>query len=282
MSLYFEVFLVAVLIAFILLIIHSYFYYGLKESIVFFGFGFIFGLIREIIYRTFFNNYTFGSMPLKILNVPIAIIFGWMFTFYLAYYFSEKLVKPKDQESDAVRVLMACAIFSSFICFLIETAAIYMEWWEVHFVESHFAASDLLSGWFLTTMLFFSIYFILLGKFKKLKNITLSLMVISLIAIIELAEQILFTNEYILYIVLYLLLITIFTIIHPSLAVFLIPQGILFFIQPTRMLFTNDWRIIIFFIIEFSYLMLILFYSKVFQLDIVTFVKEKREQIEIN
>jgi len=58
------IFTIAVFIAFTLLIIHSILYRGIKESLIFFGFGFIFGLIREMIYRSYFNNYSFGEAPL--------------------------------------------------------------------------------------------------------------------------------------------------------------------------------------------------------------------------
>jgi hypothetical protein len=263
------VFIIAVFIAFSLLIIHSLFYRGLKETIIFFGFGFIFGLIREIIYRTFFKNYSLGEMPLQILGAPLAVIFGWIFTFYLGYSLCEKFIEKNDSEPEYMRLMVLCAIFSSYICFSIETTAMHAGWWEVYFESSDLAASDLLAGWFYTTLLFVSIYLILIGKVKNMKNQILPVLIMILIGIIEFTERIMILPDEILIIILYIGIVVIICVLYPYLAIIIIPLACLFFINPFRILFNNDTRILTFFLIEFVYLSLILKKPEIFELKFI-------------
>ncbi|MBD3254660.1 MAG: hypothetical protein GF383_06180 [Candidatus Lokiarchaeota archaeon] len=268
MNLTFAIFIFAVLIAFILLIVHSYLHRGIKETLLFFGFGFVFGLIREIIYRTFFNNYSVSEVPLQILGAPLAIIFGWLFTYYLGYSLCESFMKDAS-EPEYLRLMILSALFSSFICFSIETAAMYLGWWEVFFESSEFAASDLLAGWFYSALLYFSIFFILLGKIKKKKNLILPFLIIFLITIIEFTEVLYFTFQLLLINIIYFTILTIICIIFPFLSIFLIPLGILFFIGPTRDLLNNNGRIIIFFIVEFAYLYILLKKPKIVEIEAI-------------
>ena len=261
MSLFFPVFLVSVLIAFAFLILHSLKYRGPRETLIFFGYGFLFGFIREIVYRTLFNNYSVSDIPLQILGVPLAIIFGWLFTFYLGYCFCEKFF-VLEKESEYMRLIVSCAIFSSYICFSIETAAMYMGWWEVFFETSNFAASDLLAGWFYSALLFFSIYFVLIGKIKSVRNLLLPILTVVLIASIELIGQLTLVFYEIGIILYFFILLAIIFVLYPYLIVFLLTLICLFFISPVRSLVDNNARILIFFVVEFAYLVLVLKYPK--------------------
>jgi len=261
-------FIIAVIIAFTILIIHSLIYRGLKETLIFFGYGFIFGLIREIIYRSFFKNYSVAEVPLQILGAPLAVIFGWLFTFYLGYSLCEKFIDPEN-EAEYMRLMVLCAIFSSYICFSIETTAMHMGWWEVFFEMSNFAASDLLAGWFYSALLFFSIYIILIGKVKNKKNLLLPILIIILLATVEITEQLMMTPDEIVIIIFYIILLAIICILYPYLAIILLTLACLFFINPIRVLFDNNTRIMIFFIVEFAYLILILKKPEIFEFEII-------------
>jgi hypothetical protein len=264
------VFIISVFIAFALLVIHSLIHRGIKETVIFFGFGFIFGMIREIIYRTYFKNYTVAEVPLQVLGAPIAVIFGWIFTFYLGYSLCEKFMINQD-ESDYMRLMVLCSIFSSYICFSIETTAMYMGWWIVFFEGSNFAASDLLAGWFYTTLLFFSIYFMLIGKIKQKKNIILPVLITVLIGIIETMEKLLIIPNEIGVIIFYLIILGLICVIFPYLSIILIALAFLYFINPVRILFDNNSRILIFFIIEFTYLFLIIKKPEMIKFQIIKF-----------
>ncbi len=270
----FQIFIISVLIAFILLIIHSLKKNGWKETVIFFGFGFIFGLIRELIYRTFFVNYAFNEMPLQLFGTPLTIIFGWIFTFYLGYALCVNFIDVNTSHAH-VQLIIFCAIFSSTICFSIETTAMYMGWWKVFFETSSYAASDLLAGWFYTTLLFFSLYFIIIKKLRGIKNYLLPILLIVLIAYIEIVEILPFTLETIPLIILYFLIILVIILLYPYLAILIITLALLFFIEPSRALTTNDLRILIFFIVEYSYFVLILRYPKIFTMQLIKFKKIK-------
>jgi len=266
----FMIFLVAVLIAFILLVIHSLIYRGIKITIIFFGYGFIFGLIREIIYRTFFKNYSVSEVPLQIFGAPIAVIFGWLFTFYLGYCFCEKFL-VSGEEPEYLRLMVFSAIFSSYICFSIETTAMYMGWWDVFFESSNFAASDLLAGWFYSALLFFSIYFILIKKVKTIKYLILPILIVILLAIVEFTEQLMMIPSEIGIIILLIIILVLIFILYPYLIIILLTIICLFFINPIRTLSDNNTRIFIFFAIEFIYLLLIVKYPEIIEFEIIKF-----------
>ena len=266
----YQVFIVAVFIALTLLVVHSVVYRGIKETIIFFVFVLLFGLIREIIYAAFFKNYSFGETPLQVLGAPVVPIFGWIFTYYLGYNLCEKLI-DQNEKSDYPRLMVMSAIFSSYICFSIETVALYLGWCEVFFESSNLAASDLLAGWFYSALLFFSIYIILLGKATKPRNFLLPILIIFLIAIIEIEERLMIIPSEIIIIIVYIILLALICILYPYLAIFFLTLAFLFFINPTRVLFDNNTRIIVFFIVEFVYLLLLLKKPEIFETEIFKF-----------
>ena len=266
----YQVFIVAVFIALALLIIHSVKYRGIKETLIFFMFVLLFGLIREVIYATFFKSYSFGETPLQIMGAPVVPIFGWMFTYYLGYNLCEKLI-DQEEKSDYPRLMVMSAIFSSYICFSIETVALYLGWWEVFFDSSNLAASDLLAGWFYSALLFFSIYIILLRKATQPGNFLLPILIILLIAIIEIQERLMIISSEIIIVIVYIILLALICILYPYLAIFLLTLAFLFFINPTRVLFDNNTRIIIFFIVEFVYFIVLLKKPEIFETEIFKF-----------
>jgi hypothetical protein len=162
-----KVFIISVGIAFSIEIIHSIWTKGWRFTLEFFVGGFLWGFLKEYLY-SFVRSYEFPHMPIKLLNVPIFIPIGWVFTFYLAYEFTNKLIKPKT-EKDYKDFIIFAAFFSNFICIPIETAAMNMNWWELYgfFVNDNIASCILMLGWFSTSVVFFYLYFVAKNKLPR-------------------------------------------------------------------------------------------------------------------
>lgn len=179
-----KVFIVSVAIAFSLQIIHSILTKGWIFTLEFFGGGLLFGFVREFIFFHFCHDYDFPNMPVTLLNVPVFIPVGWVFTFYLAYEYVKKLIEPKTTK-DFKDFIIFAAFFSTFICIPIETAALNMHWWRVFFYEGgNVAPAGLMSGWLGTSVIFFYIYFIIKKK-MPLEHLLLVLMLVFLTAMAE-------------------------------------------------------------------------------------------------
>ena len=106
---------------------------------------------------------------------------GWVFTFYLAHEFVNKLIEPKSVK-DYKDFIIFTAFFSTFICIPIETAAMNMNWWWLSkfYINDYIAPIPLMGGWFCTSVVFFCIYFVVK---KKLPLEQLFLVVFLLITI---------------------------------------------------------------------------------------------------
>ncbi len=179
-----KVFIISVAIAFSLQIIHSLLTKGWNFTLEFFGGGLLFGFVREFIFFYFCQDYDFPNMPVTLLNVPVFIPVGWVFTFYLAYEYTHKLIEPKTAR-DYKDFIIIAAFFSTFICIPIETAALNMHWWRVFFYEGgDVAPAGLMSGWLGTAVIFFYIYFIIKGK-MSLEHLLLILLLVFLTAMAE-------------------------------------------------------------------------------------------------
>jgi hypothetical protein len=162
-----KVFIISVGIAFFIEIVHSILTKGGRFTLEFFGGGFLFGFVREFIYFSFVRTYEFPDMPIKLLNVPIFIPIGWIFTFYLAYEFTSRLIEPKI-EKDYKDFIIFSALFSTCICIPIETAAMNMNWWLLKFyVNDNIAPFNLMGGWGSASFMFFYIYFVMKGKILR-------------------------------------------------------------------------------------------------------------------
>lgn len=160
---------------------------GGKFTFFFLGGGFLFGLIRELIYVNVFHNYAFSQMPLMIMNVPITIPMGWVFAFYLGNEFTKPLIKIMN-EKDVYFHIVLCGIFADCICIPIETAALRMGWWDFGTRGNEIASASLMGGWMGTTILFFSIFFLITKKMAK-QRIILPLLISCIPVCIETTEM---------------------------------------------------------------------------------------------
>ncbi len=168
------VFAISVSIALALLIYHSVLANGKKYTLEFFGGGFLFGFIREWYMATFADTYAFPQVPLQILGVPIFIPVGWVFTFYLGVEFTKRLITIRKQE-DYIDFIICASFFADMICVPIETAALNMGWWEVYMsfpLDNAISVYPLMTGWWLTSMLFLSLFFTLTKRIDKSQLVT--------------------------------------------------------------------------------------------------------------
>ena len=163
-----KVFIISVAIAFCIQIAHSILTKGCAFTLKFFMGGFLFGFVREFIYFSFIRSYEFPNVPIKLLSVPVFIPIGWVFTFYLAHEFTNKLIQPKTKK-DYKNFIIFASFFSTFICIPIETAAMNMNWWILprFLINDNIAPLPLIGGWFYTSVVFFYIYLVVQKKLPR-------------------------------------------------------------------------------------------------------------------
>ncbi len=151
-----EFFMIAVFIAFVCLILHSYLKYGWRDTLTFFGLAFIFGLIKEVISELVMKRYQ-DNLTLQILGIPLFILFGWCYTWYLGRELVRR-VMPYGEN-----FVFAAAFFATLICVPIETASIPAGWWVLN--PEGFSIGDgicpvqLVIGWWTSAVSFFMVYF---------------------------------------------------------------------------------------------------------------------------
>ena len=125
--------LIPMLICYVLLIFHALCTEGKKFTVVFFGGLLIFGIVREIIVRLFFNPYNFGAfIPMfQRINIPIAI--GWTFATYISYWFGRWIFNNFSEDKTPFYLfIISCisGLFVFLIVFAIEYTAPRMGWWS--------------------------------------------------------------------------------------------------------------------------------------------------------
>lgn len=175
--------LVVVLISVTLLIAHSYFKRGFRLTFNFFLFALIAALRKEI--GTFFGSkslmlkgspFFFPEANIPFLISFLTVIFGWMFTFYIAWSLAEKITKRLDYFNNKIfPTLLFAGIIAASISYAVETVGVNMGWWRWKFYDGRF--SEFLAGnahffaieaWFYFTIHFLAVYFLIeCSKFKK-------------------------------------------------------------------------------------------------------------------
>ncbi len=175
--------LIVVLISVTLLIIHSYFKRGFRLTFNFFLFALIAALRKEI--GTFFSSqslmlkgspFFFPQVNIPFLISFLTVIFGWMFTFYIAWSIAEKITKRLDYFNNKIfPTLLFAGIIAASISYAVETVGVNMGWWRWKFYDGRF--SDFLVGnahffaieaWFYFAIHFLAVYFLIeCSKFKK-------------------------------------------------------------------------------------------------------------------
>ncbi len=175
------------LVLFLILIYHALKTEGRRKTLLFFGLGLFFALLREIIIGLTYPLY-FGKF--KIGPISPAIIFGWVFAFYLAHYFATKLTARTHVENHLlVKVTLGTFVVLG-ISLIMETTAPLLEWWswKAGLIESLPSEALLLGapifvfiGWTITGATFLSIYYLLTIHGTKSKTVLASCILYSII-----------------------------------------------------------------------------------------------------
>ena len=183
---YQALFLYPAIIGFVLLVIHSGFTRGTRFTLIYFGGGFIFGMIREYFYVNFKQIYDYSGLAIKIFGIPPVIPLGWMFTFYIGLCFAERMMGTTcaeietalyqtDQagakviwEQKLIPMMIGVAIFTGIVCYSIESCAINLGWWEFIGYKGEFVVNPVQYMWTQTGIIFTVGFFLL--YFKQVRS----------------------------------------------------------------------------------------------------------------
>jgi hypothetical protein len=152
------------LVLFLLLIYHSLKTEGKRTTLLFFGLGIIFGLVRELFIGLICPLY---SGRFKIGPISPAIVFGWVFAFYLAHYFATRITaNTRLQGNFLMKVLLGTGVVLG-ISLIMETTAPnpQLQWWTWNIDVSNWptlfnAPVFVFIGWGFTGMIFLTTFYL--------------------------------------------------------------------------------------------------------------------------
>jgi hypothetical protein len=139
-----EIFTIPVIVATVLLVLHSYLFRGPRSTLVFWGAGYCFAFLRELAYQNWFPTYRFVGADLKLLNVPLTIPAGWLFEAYTSLYLAQFILgmdlraltegavemTPERYGRRVLPVLALSSVVTGTIACAIENVAVKMHWWQ--------------------------------------------------------------------------------------------------------------------------------------------------------
>ncbi len=116
------------IVLFLLLIYHSTKTEGKRNTIIFFGFGMTFALVRELVVGLICPLY---SGKFKIGPISPAIVFGWVFAFYLGHAFASQITSKTHLKVDFLTKILLGTIVVVGVSLVMETTASdpLLEWW---------------------------------------------------------------------------------------------------------------------------------------------------------
>lgn len=178
-------------VLFLLLIYHSLKTAGKRTTLLFFGLGLMFALLRELIIGL--PPFSLYSGQFKIGPISPAIVFGWVFAFYLGHYVATQLTSNTHLERNIlVKVFLGTCVVIG-ISLIMETTAPVLGWWSWNegLLESLPSGSPILGaapyfvfgGWGLTGLIFLSIFYLVeeLGFKRKVIIGIISLFILSMV-----------------------------------------------------------------------------------------------------
>jgi hypothetical protein len=153
------------LILFLLLIYHSLKTEGKRTTLIFFGLALIFALLRELIIGLIGPLY---SGKFKIGPISPAIVFGWVFAFYLAHYFASRLTSnTRLQGNFLMKIFLGTGAVLG-ISLVMETTAPNpaLQWWIWNIDVSAWptlfnAPIFVFIGWAFTGMAFLTTFYLI-------------------------------------------------------------------------------------------------------------------------
>jgi hypothetical protein len=127
-----------------LLVLHSWLYRGRRNTVVFWGLGYVVAFGRELVYQNVFPTYRFTGSDLRVLGVPLTIPAGWLFEAYASLYLAQHILgvdldtveggearmTPRRYGERVLPVLALASVVTSTIAFAIESVAVPMQWWQ--------------------------------------------------------------------------------------------------------------------------------------------------------
>jgi hypothetical protein len=165
---------IIIFIEFILLIIHSFYVRGKKNTLWFFGVGLIYSFIREF-NMSHTTRPLYQGTSLLFFGVPFLILIGWVFHFYLSLWLAEKVLGLRKYKITSNRIY-AITIISAFFMVVFSLAGepigAALGWWSWNKSNVYdllwFLGMpiNVLMGWFLTGGMFVFSYLVFLSKYR--------------------------------------------------------------------------------------------------------------------
>jgi hypothetical protein len=175
--------LAVVLISLVLLITHAYYRRGFRLTFNFFLFGVIAALRKEI--GTFFGSesimlkgspFFFPRADVPFFISFLTVIFGWIFTFYIAWTIAEKITDRLGSFRGKIfPTLLFAGLVAASISYAVETIGVNMGWWRWKFHDGRFSVFLVgdahffaMQAWFFFAVHFLAVYFLIeCSKFRK-------------------------------------------------------------------------------------------------------------------
>lgn len=141
---YRQIFTYPVFVATALLVLHSWLFRGRRNTLLFWGAGYVVAFCRELAYQNIFPSYRFTGAQFKLFNVPLTIPAGWLFEAYISLYLAqiimgadlasitegEARMTPKRYGARVLPIIGLSCVVTGTIAFAIENTAVRMHWWH--------------------------------------------------------------------------------------------------------------------------------------------------------
>ncbi len=125
--------IVPALLAVVLLAFHARATHGTRFAGEFFALAFVYFVVKEnLSVHEFFHRYFYAARPpLRIVDAPLGVVVGWLFTSYVAWTVAERLLArfPNQRGGVAHLVWVAMAVTST-ISYPMEALGTTMGWWR--------------------------------------------------------------------------------------------------------------------------------------------------------
>lgn len=157
------------LLEFILILCHSLYFLGRKNTFLFFGIGILYAFFREY-HIAHYPLPFYSANSLLLFKIPLLITIGWVFHFYLAYWAVEVLLGSTIMKGGKRVLLVSFLVAEVMLVFALAAEPIgsRLGWWTWHkenlfhiywFLETPL---NVLGGWMLTGGLFALTYLVFL------------------------------------------------------------------------------------------------------------------------
>lgn len=160
------------------MVLHSLKVRGKRETLLFFLFGFLFGVLRGNIIWWITTVHFGGRFPYVFTNKVFGVFhdsfqadIGWILTVYLGWCFAERLLaRTQERARSLFHTVSLAALFATALSYAVESSAIALGWWNWNLgVKSRFLIDVPIAGiaaWFSVPIDFF-LPFLALARFAR-------------------------------------------------------------------------------------------------------------------